>query len=507
MAVARNVIANGIGTVAFIGATAATSIFAFRIAGPEQFGLIGFYLTLHGIVAVLDIGLGPGIVREVARARAGGKAVGIGTILYTFQGIFLGLTGLTTTLLLAASWLLARLITADTIPADEIHLALILTAFTIGAQRLRSVFTIFLEGMEQQVTANILQSGGAVIRAGVAIGAMIAVRPSAVVFLAASLAVCALEVVVNALTAWRAVPRGSEKAYFSVPLIRELAHFLATSSTSGMLGALLQNADKLVVSTLLPLDVTGRYLFISQVCLIVVKLVVPNVTAVLPRLSASVHRGDLADTRRVYFAAGQTAACLVGVFVFGATFFGNEALSILTGSHAVADDYARTFTLLAWAYGLNSLCYLPNALLLAEGHPETAFWSNAIATVAYLPSLFTLTLSLGVEAPAFLWLVTNAMILTVFLGRAHFHGLKGQRGAWLRSSLVPQFAVAGLMLYATRMLLGPTIALPLLAAAVIAASGAALGVAALVGPDLREAVFGLLRRRIGPRPASADQTA
>jgi O-antigen/teichoic acid export membrane protein len=506
MAVTRNVIANTIGTVAFIAATAATSVFSFRIAGPEQFGLIGFYLTLHGIVAVLDVGLGPGIVREVAQARAGSGRAGIGTILYTFQGIYAGLTGVTTTILLAGSWLLAGLINARSIGADEIHLALILTAFTIGAQRLRSVFTIFLEGMEQQVMANILQSGGAVVRAAVAIAAMLVFTPSAVVFLAASLTMCVLEVLVNGLVAWRAVPRGDEKAHFSLPLIRELAHFLATSSTAGMLGALLQNADKLMVSTLLPLDVTGRYLFISQICLIVVKLVVPNVTAVLPRLSASVHRGDLDDTRKVYFAAGATASSLVAVFVFGATFFGADALVILTGSADVANDYARLFALLAWAYGLNSLCYLPNALLLAEGHPETSFWSNAIATACYLPSLYMLTPDYGAVAPAFLWLVTNAMIFVVFVERAHFYGLSRQRGPWLRTSLIPQFAVGGMMLYAARIMLGDSASPVIVSAVVVFMSGMALAIAAFVSPELRLAVFGLLRKIAGSR-SPVDQAA
>lgn len=507
MAVARNVIANTIGTVAFIGATAATSVFSFRIAGSEQFGLIGFYLTLHGLVAVLDLGLGPGIVREVAKTRAGGGRAGLRTILFTFQGIFAGLTGLTALLLLAAAWPLTALVTAKTIAPGEIHLALMITAVTIGLQRMRSLYTIVLEGMEQQVLANLLQSGGAVIRAAAAIAAMLVLPPTAVTFLTATAAVCLLELIVNAVVAWRAIGRGDDKAHFSTVLIRELAHFLATSSTAGMLAALLQNADKLAVSMLLPLDVTGRYMFISQICLIVLKLVVPNVTAVLPRISASVHRGDIADTRRVYFAAAQTAACLVAVFVFGATFFGAEALMILTGSVEVAADYRVVFALLAWAYGINSLCYLPNALLLAEGHPQTAFWSNVAATVTYLPALFALAPLHGAVAPAFLWLVTNVLILIAFIGRAHRYSLKGELGAFMRTSLLPQFAVGGALLALTRLALGPSLPLVIVAGVVIVAASVALAAAALVSPDLRHALFSFARRLLGRRLAPADQAA
>ena len=103
MAVARNVIANTIGTVVLAVATAATTIFSFRLAGSEQFGLIGFYFTLHGIVAILDTGIGPGVVREVAHARSGEHSIGLPSILFTFQGIYAGITVLATVALIAAA--------------------------------------------------------------------------------------------------------------------------------------------------------------------------------------------------------------------------------------------------------------------------------------------------------------------------------------------------------------------------------------------------------------------
>ena len=118
---------------------------------------------------------------------------------------------------------------------------------------------------------------------------------------------------------------------------------------------------------MLPLDVVGRYMFVSQICLIVLKLIAPNVTAIFPRLSASLRRGDTAEAKRVYFAAAQTVSCIVAAFGLGAVFFGTEALVILTGSAEVARDYHWLFALLAFAYGLNGFALIPNALRLSEG--------------------------------------------------------------------------------------------------------------------------------------------
>ena len=47
-------------------------------------------------------------------------------------------------------------------------------------------------------------------------------------------------------------------------MVRRLWRFLLTSSLAVAVGALLQSADKLVVSAMLPLDVVGRYMFVSQ---------------------------------------------------------------------------------------------------------------------------------------------------------------------------------------------------------------------------------------------------
>ena len=288
MAVARNVIANTAGTVVLVGAGAALTILSFRMAGSEQYGLIGFYLILNGIVAILDTGLAPGVVREVARARAGRHPDKLNTILFTFQGVYLVITVVTALLLIALTPLIAGTwLKAKTIPLGEVELSLILGALVLALQRQRTVYQVFLDGMEHQVTANAAQSATSVLRAVTVLGAMLLIAPTAIVFLTASLFTGVVELALFATLAWRAAG-GGERPHFSFRLMRDLWRYLLTSTLAVALGALLINADKIVVSAALPLDVVGRYIFISQICLIVLKLVTPNVTAVFPRLTASV---------------------------------------------------------------------------------------------------------------------------------------------------------------------------------------------------------------------------
>jgi O-antigen/teichoic acid export membrane protein len=494
MAVARNVIANTVGTAVFVVATAATTILSFRLAGSEQFGLIGFYFTLHGIIAILDTGIGPGIVREVAHARSDDHASSLGSILFTFQGIYAGINGLTTIVLVVASSFIATTwLTARTIPANEIHYALILAALTIGLQRLRTVYSVFLEGLEQQVLVNVLQSGAALLRALVVLGAMILIAPTAVVFLGAALIVCAAELLITAWYAWRAV-KGNGKTRFSLAMVRRVWRFLLTSSLAVAVGALLLGADKMVVSAMLPLDVVGRYMFVSQICLIVLKLAAPNVTAIYPRLSASIRCADVPEAKRVYFAAAQTVSCIVAAFALGATFFGYEALFILTGDRDVAQNYHWLFAVLAFGYGVNGLCLIPNALRLSEGRPGTALWSNLVAAALYLPAITLLTPAYGVIAPAALWLAANAFLFAVLVARAHRNTLAGYARPWLWDCVIPQFAVTAGIYATTKAVLPATSSLVVVVAAVIVAAGVGLLASVAVSGDLRHSVASFLRR-------------
>ena len=494
MAVARNVIANTIGTAVLAVATAATTIFSFRLAGSEQFGLIGFYFTLHGIVAILDTGIGPGVVREVAHARSGEHSIGLPSILFTFQGIYAGITVLATVALIAAAPFIATMwLSGRTISPGEIQTALILAAVIIALQRQRTVYSVFLEGMEQQVLVNILQSGAAVARALVVLGAMLLIAPTAIVFLGAFLLVCLAELLVTAWYAWRAAS-GADKATFSTAMMRRLWKFLLTSSLAVAVGALLMSADKLVVSAALPLDVVGRYMFVSQICLIVLKLIAPNVTAIFPRLSASVRRGDAAEAKRVYFAAAQTVSCIVAAFGLGVAFFGTETLVVLTGSAEVARDFHWPFALLAFAFALNGFALIPNALRLSEGEPGTALWSNVAAAVVYLPAIVLLTPRYGVMAPAALWLAANAFIFTALVVRAHRDGIAGYAWGWAWNCVIPQFAVTGAVYAVTKAAL-PQASSPLLvvAAAVIAA-GLGFAASIAVSGELRHSVISFVRR-------------
>jgi O-antigen/teichoic acid export membrane protein len=276
-------------------------------------------------------------------------------------------------------------------------------------------------------------------------------------------------------------------------LVRRMRRYLATNTSAVALGGAIQGLDKVIVSALVPLDVVGRYMFISQICLIVVKLVTPNVTAVFPRLTAYVHTHDRANARSLYFAASQMTSAFVATFAVGATFFGAEMLFTLTGDRDFALRYQTFFSVLAWGYSLYSLGLLPNALQQVEGHPETLFWNNLIGALLYLPLVVVATPIYGIIAPAFLWLALTAAWLAIFAWRAHRHFLAGMAWPWIRSSLLAQIIPVAVTLTVAKMMIRDDLTVAALAQT-IAAGTLACVLAVLASPDLRGAIVDASRR-------------
>ena len=68
--VKKNFVANltGSGWSAILG-LACTPLYV-KFLGMEAYGLIGFYLTMNGVIQVLDLGLSPTMTREMARYSA-----------------------------------------------------------------------------------------------------------------------------------------------------------------------------------------------------------------------------------------------------------------------------------------------------------------------------------------------------------------------------------------------------------------------------------------------------
>jgi O-antigen/teichoic acid export membrane protein len=492
--IARNVLANLVGMGVSIGVQAGLAFGGYRLAGAEQYGLIGFFTVLLTAAAIFDAGLGQTVTRAVARNQVETPAT-TGTLVFNFLLIYAGLAGL----LILGVWLLSPLLAAhwlkpQNITTTEVEACLVLMGFAIGIQRLRGIFQATLEGLERQVLCNLLLSATGLLRLALGLGALAFVAPTAEAFFWSQILASLCETGAFAFAVSRAVPDSFQPRGLERGLIWQTLRFAGANMAAAATGTLVQIADSLVISAVLPLSVFGTYSLVSTMCSAMVRLTTPLITAAFPRMSAYVRAERGPELRALFFTASQATFVLMLTAAGALVFFGAAFLELVSGNAAASQDFAPVLAALAIAYALSGLCRPSHALQMAEGDPVTALKINLVTGVLYLPAILLLTPSLGVILPALCLIGANLLAFILFTATAFRVRLRGVAMAWLRCSVVPQIVVVTASYAVVRLMTDAALPLFTRLWIAVAASVLALGAGVLASSHLRRHLP-LLRQR------------
>ena len=478
----RNTAANAAGLAVAIVTQAGLTFGAYWLVGPEQYGLVGFFATLMIAAAIFDAGLGQAVLREVSRRRDRPDELGAAAMSFVLLYVLLAAV-LVGVLLIAAPLIARHWLRPESISPDDVTYALRLMVIAIGIQRLRGVFQSILDGLEKQVVTNLLLSGTMLFRLVLTLVVLL-VRPTANAFFLAQIAASLVETASFAIVTHRVVPAIRGAGWPDLRLALRDGAFAGTNAAAAAVGTLIQIADSLVVSASVPLSVFGHYSLVVSMCQMMLRLCLPVLNAIYPRLSADVRDEKTEPIRQLYFTSSHVVAAMLATAAGTLAVFGFAYLELVAG-RATALDFAPVLALLAIAYSLNGLSRLPHVLQLAEGRPGYALAINAALGVVYLPAILLLTPRFGVVAPAACLLLVNLCAFGAFVMTAHRQSMTGQSGAWLtRSILLPVIAAGGCIVLA-RLVLPPDWPLAGNLAASVAAAAIALAVALLTGQSTR----------------------
>src|SRR5262245_32457893 len=159
------------------------------VLGPEAYGLVGLFTTVMVAATALDLGLGATLNREVARMTAQGPAAaGFADVVTTLQAacwtVALAAGVLFT---IAAPALATRWLSFSVLSATEVRSALALMGIALPALIVRSFYMAGLNGLQRQGLANLVQTTGAIVRAGLTVAALRLLAAAPVVFFAVQL--------------------------------------------------------------------------------------------------------------------------------------------------------------------------------------------------------------------------------------------------------------------------------------------------------------------------------
>jgi O-antigen/teichoic acid export membrane protein len=398
--------------------------------GVESYGIVGFFAMLQALYSLLDMGLSATLGREIAVASADGNVSVIPTLLRTFELIYLPMgffIGIATWLL--SDWVAVHWLKPVTLSAAEAAAALALLGVSAALQWPASLYIAGLTGLQRQVRLNSLRIAISTISAFGCLAALMH-RPTLSTYLNWQIASSAAQSLLFAWALYAVLPGRGVPAKFSITELHRIRSFAGGVMLITLLSLALTQADRFVLSRLLPLDRFGHYALAAALAAVVYRLVQPLYLAYGPRFAELATQGNEAELSRQYHLANQMMAMVLGPVMAMSLFFGHDIVMLWSRDATIALEVAPVFSALVVAWSLHGLMNLPYALQLAYGWTSLSVGINLGSVLFVLPLFWFLGATHGGFGIALGWVFLT--VIYVILGPTLMHRrlLRGAAMRW-----------------------------------------------------------------------------
>lgn len=416
-AFSRNLIASLLGTVwtTLIQLAAVPALIHFL--GIESYALIGFYGSLTAILVILDLGLSASLMRTMAGAGpAAGQPARLADALRTYELVF-GAAGfiLGTCIVLAAPLIATEWLSSGRIGHAEVENSVRLMGLHFALRWPIAPYAAALQGLQRQVGLNIANAAALTVAQGGAVAMLALYAPTIQVFFLWQCACAAVQLLILRSLAWHAIPADTTRGRFTGDTLRAGWKFATGMTGITLTGAILTQADKLILIKLVPLEDFGYYSVALTVAGMLYLIMLPVFNVVFPRLCGHAGASDESGLLRAF---ASSSALLNALLVPAAIFlmlFSHELLLLWTRDPAIAARSAPLLSLLAAGAMLNGLMNVPFALQLARGNTALGLRINLVLCVLLVPAILLLTNRYGIIGGATVSPLVNGLYLLVGL--------------------------------------------------------------------------------------------
>jgi O-antigen/teichoic acid export membrane protein len=503
----RNILANYLGQFWSVGMSIVFVPVYIHYLTIEGFAVVGFFTVIQAWLTLLDLGMSPTLGREMARFSAGAiDAHSIRTLLHSLEVLCLSIAAaICLAMFLISDFLTQHWIQGESIPADTMSKAVVGLGIVVALRFVEGVYRSALFGLQRQVWFNGANAALATLRYGGMVVVLVAVSPTIEAFVYWQALVSMLAVIAFAVKLHNVLPKVSAPVRFSSSALADIRGFAVGMFGISLLGVLLTQVDKLLLSKLLPLDQFGYYMLASSVAGAMYLIIAPIMQAASPvfvQLSTGTMETELAGA---YHKACQLITVSLVPFVFVTIVFPEGLIYMWSGNADLARNVAPFLCLLAAGTSINCLMQAPFHLQIAHGWTGIGLRINVAMVVILVPAILLLVPRYGGIVAAQIWIVLNVLYLFVLVPATHRKILVNEGWVWfMRDVCLP--ASAALICLIPALLLRPDIGggrvhwLLFL----VSVGGITLGAAALSSIHARRVVWQVvsrLKQKSDVRPA------
>ncbi len=424
-----------------------------KYMGIEPFGLVGFYLTLQGVLAILDAGLATTLNREFARLSASHATEPMRRLLRTFELIYWGVAvGAGALVMLLAKWIASEWVKPEKLSIETVQQAVLLMGISFVVQWPLSLYSGGMMGLQRQVSLSAINAIAGTLRGGGVVLVLWLVSPTIQAFFTWQILVGLLQTLAVAIALWRGIG-GTGGAAFDRVLLHATWRFAAGITIITALASVLTQLDKVILSRILTLETFGYYAFAGTVAASLYRVIGPIGSATFPRFSQLVGAGDETTLASLYHATAQIMSVIVLPAAVFIAFFARETLLVWTHDPVTARNTHVILSMLIVGTAMNGVLTIPYLMQLAYGWTRMVITTNTIAVIVLVPLVYFLTRRFGVTGAAFGWLSYNVTAAVIVPAVMHTRLLRGEFSRWVLRDVAAPLVAATLIAAAARALL------------------------------------------------------
>jgi O-antigen/teichoic acid export membrane protein len=426
----KNLAANYLGELVVAALQIAMLPVYLHYLGPEAYGIMAFHTTLTAFATITTLGIIPTFTREISRLSASietkNEIRGFARtyeVFYILVVFFFTIFALFYSVDFVALWL-----NPNSMDFDEIYNTIILIYIQIAAQLIFGFYLGGLQGLDNHVVPNSINSIGTFFKltgAFIILSAITTDLYFLYVWLIFSTAVLS---VLSAIFFYRQLP--------TVPGSFQLSHITRTwryaigVTGTAIVSIALTQVDKLTLSRLVSLSDFGSYALAAAIAAAPGRPLAPIVKTFFPRMTAQFITNDLAGLVGTFHLGSQLASLVVIPASIVGVFFPKQIIFVLLGNPIDVTQVADLFAILVIGFGGMGLLAMHYHLTLAAGWPQFGFYQNLIAVCFMVPATIVLSIKFGTMGAAAAW--------------AFFHKrvLRGELRNWYLKDFLPPLAAS-----------------------------------------------------------------
>ena len=462
-----------------------------KFTGIESWGLIGIFLTLQAMSSILDLGMSNTLNREMARLSAlkdreqeMRNLVRTLEMLYWSIAAFVGITIVSLSPVIAHHWIKASQLSPKTIEQ-----AFLLMGLAIALQMPVGFYSGGLMGLQRQVLLNAINIVTNTLRGIGAVLLLWLVSPTIQAYFLWQIVVSIINILFVAMFLKRRLSFGGNTAVFQKQLLKGVWRFAAGMSGIAILGVILTQMDKVILSRMLPLETFGYYTLASTVAMSLGYLISSVFYSVYPMFTQSASIDDQDGLKRLYHKSCQFMSVVILPVAIVTALFSYEIILLWTRNLVTAEKTHLLVSILICGTAINGLMNLPYALQLAFGWTKLSFFKSIIAVILLVPLIIYMTMRYGAVGAASVWLVLNMGMFLFEIPIMHRRLLRKEKWRWYLQDVCLPLAVCIFVAGTGRIFVsGPMSEFALLLNLTIV-SALTLGITALATPVTRTWLF------------------